>query len=172
LGQAGESSGGVIDTGETALVGVLVVVGVVGVILPVLPGLLLIWGAGLWWAIGDGGGAGHWLVFAVMSVLLVAGMSAKYVLPAKATSDRGAPFSTLAIGVVGAVAGFFLIPVLGVLVGFVLGVYLAEFVRLRDGSGAWRSTRTALIAIGIGLLVEFAAGLAMAFTWLAGLLVT
>lgn len=147
-------------------------VGIVGVILPVLPGLVLIWGAGLWWAIGDGGGVGHWIVFAVMSGLLVAGMSAKYILPAKATSEGGAPFGTLVIGVVGAVAGFFLIPVLGVLVGFVLGVYLAEFARLRDMWGAWRSTRTALIAIGIGLLVEFAAGLAMAFTWFVGVLVT
>jgi uncharacterized protein YqgC (DUF456 family) len=151
---------------------VLVVVGIVGVILPVLPGLLLIWAAGLWWAIGDGGGAGHWFVFAVMSVLLVGGLSAKYVLPAKATSDGGARFGTLAIGVVGAVAGFFLIPVLGVLVGFVVGVYLAEFARLRDARAAWRSTRTVLVAIGIGLLVELAAGLAMAFTWLAGVFLT
>lgn len=152
--------------------GALVVVGLVGVVLPVLPGLLVIWGAGLWWTIGDGGGAGHWVVLTVMSMLLAVGVLAKFVLPAKATADRGAPFSTLALGVVGAVAGFFLIPVLGALVGFVAGVYLAEYARLRDTRAAGLSTRTALVAIGIGLLVELAAGLLMAFTWFVGVIAT
>lgn len=79
---------------------------------------------------------------------------------------------TLVVGVAGAVAGFFLIPVLGLPVGFVVGVYLAELARLRDGRAAWRSTRTAVVAIGIGMLVELAAGLAMAFTLFLGVVAT
>lgn len=150
----------------------LIVVGLVGVVLPVLPGLAVIWGAGVWWTIGDGGGAGHWLVLTVMTVLLVVGVLAKFVLPAKATADRGAPFATLAIGVVCGVAGFFLVPVAGAVVGFVGGIYLAEYVRLRDARAAGTSTKAALVAIGIGLLVELAAGLLMALTWFVGVLAT
>jgi uncharacterized protein len=162
----------VISTSELVAVGVLIVVGLIGVVLPVLPGLLLIWGAGVWWTISDGGGAGHWVVLTLMTMLLVVGVLAKFVLPAKATADRGAPFTTLALGVVGAVAGFFLIPVLGALVGFVGGVYLAEYARLRDARAAGTSTRVALVAIGIGLLIELTAGLLMAFTWFVGVLAT
>jgi uncharacterized protein YqgC (DUF456 family) len=134
----------------------------------VLPGLILVWAAGLWWTIADGGGAGRWAVLAVMTLMLVAGMLAKYVLPARATVAGGAPWSTLAVGALGAVVGFFVIPVVGLIVGGIAGVYLAELVRLRDWRRAAATTRAALVAFGVGLLVELAAGLGMAITWFVG----
>lgn len=157
---------------EQFLVGILMLAGLVGILLPVVPGLLLIWGAGLWWAVADGGGPTRWTVLAAMSVLLVVGTVAKYVLPARSASARGAPLRTLAVGAVCAVIGFFVIPVVGVLVGGVLGIFLAEQVRLGDAGRAWQSTRAALVAIGVGLLVELAAGALMVALWLLGLLLT
>jgi uncharacterized protein YqgC (DUF456 family) len=154
------------------LVGVVMVAGVVGILLPILPGLLLIWAAGLWWTIADGGGPTRWTVLAVMTALLAVGTISKYVLPARSASARGAPLGTLAIGAVCAVVGFFLIPIIGVIVGGVLGIYLAEYVRLRDAGRAWDSTRAALVAIGIGLLIELTAGVLMFGTWLLGAWVT
>lgn len=154
------------------LVGLVMVVGIVGILLPVLPGLLLIWAAGLWWTIADGGGPARWTVLAVMTGLLAVGTVAKYVLPARSAAARGAPLGTLAIGAVGAVIGFFVIPVVGVIVGGVLGIYLAEYARLREPGPAWDSTRAALVAIGIGLLIELTAGVLMFGTWLLGVWVT
>ena len=154
------------------LVGVVMVVGIVGIVLPVLPGLLVIWAAGLWWTIADGGGPVRWTVLAVLTVLLAVGMVAKYVLPARSAAARGAPFSTLAIGVVGAVIGFFVIPIVGLIVGGVLGIYLAEYVRLRAPGPAWDSTRAALVAIGVGLLIELTAGVLMFGAWLLGVWAT
>jgi uncharacterized protein YqgC (DUF456 family) len=154
------------------LVGVVMVVGIVGIVLPVLPGLLLIWAAGLWWTIADGGGAARWTVLAVMTALLVVGTIAKYVLPARSAAARGAPIGTLVIGAVCAVIGFFVIPVIGVIVGGVLGIYLAEYARLREPRRAWDSTRAALVAIGIGLLIELTAGVLMFGVWLLGVWAT
>jgi uncharacterized protein len=154
------------------LVGLLMVAGIVGVLLPVLPGLLLIWAAGLWWTIADGGGPARWTVLAVMTALLAVGTVAKYVLPARSAAARGAPLGTLAFGAVCAVVGFFVIPVVGLIVGGVFGIYLAEWARLRDPGRAWDSTRAALVAIGIGLLIEFTAGVLMFGVWLLGVWVT
>jgi uncharacterized protein YqgC (DUF456 family) len=154
------------------LVGVVMVLGIVGILLPVLPGLLLIWAAGLWWTIADGGGATRWTVLAVLTALLVAGTVAKYVLPARSAAARGAPVSTLVVGALCAIVGFFVIPVIGLLVGGVLGIYLAEYARLRDGRRAWTSTRAALVAIGIGVLIELTAGVLMFGTWLLGVWAT
>jgi uncharacterized protein len=67
--------------------------------------------------------------------------------------------------------GFFVIPVVGLFVGFVLGVWLAEWARLRDPRRAWPSTKQALKAAGLSMLIELAAGLAIAAVWLAGLFV-
>ena len=157
---------------EQALVGVAMAVGVVGVVVPLLPGLLLIWAAGLWWTIADGGGPVRWAVFGVLIALLAAGTVAKYVLPARSASARGAPAGTLLAGAAGAVVGFFLIPVVGLVIGGVAGIYLAEWARLGDARRATGATGAALRAIGVGILVELTAGLAMVLTWLAGLLVT
>ena len=157
---------------EQLLVGLAMGAGLIGVLVPVVPGLLLIWAAGLWWTIADGGGAVRWTVLAVLTALLAVGTIAKYVLPARSAAARGAPVSTLAVGALGAVVGFFAIPVVGVPVGGVAGIYLAEYARLRDGRRAWGSTRAALVAIGVGLVVELTAGALMIGTWLAGLLVT
>jgi uncharacterized protein len=134
--------------------------------------LLLIWAAGLWWTIADGGGPARWAVFGVMTVLLAVGTTAKYVLPARRAAARGAPFITLVIGGIGAVIGFFVIPIVGLIVGFVLGIYLAEYVRLREVGRAWDSTRAALVAIGIGMLIELTAGLVMFAVWLTGVWIT
>ncbi len=69
-----------------------------------------------------------------------------------------------AIGIV----GFFVIPVLGLLIGFVGGIYIAERRRQGGHGAAWRSTRAALRASGLALLVELAGALLAATTWLIG----
>jgi uncharacterized protein YqgC (DUF456 family) len=154
------------------LVGLVMVVGIVGILLPVIPGLLLIWAAGLWWTVADGGGPVRWTIFAVITVLLAVGMTAKYVLPARRAAARGAPLATLVVGGIGAVVGFFVIPIIGLIVGGVLGIFLAEYVRLREAGRAWDSTRAALVAIGIGMLIELTAGLLMFGVWLLGVWIT
>jgi uncharacterized protein len=161
-----------LSDGSQTLVGLLMVAGIVGVLLPVLPGLLLILAAGLWWTIADGGGAARWTVFAVLVALFAVGTVVKYVLPARSAAARGAPFATLAVGALGAVVGFFVIPVVGLLIGGVAGIYLAEYVRLRDPGRAWVSTRAALVAIGVGMLVELTAAVLMFGVWLLGVWVT
>lgn len=158
------------SVGMQVVVGVLMLVGLVGVIAPVLPGLLIVLGAGLWWTIADGGG-GRWAVFALMVVLAGCGTVAKYVLPARATAGRGAPWTTLLIGAIGAVVGFFVIPVVGLIIGGLLGIYLAELVRLKDWRAALDSTWAALVGIGVGMLVELTAGVLAALTWLIAALV-
>jgi len=143
-------------------------VGRVGVLLPVLPGLLLVWIAGLVWTVADGGGALRWSAFAVLTGLAAAGTAAKYLLAGRAARTGGAPRRTLLFGMVGAVAGFFLLPVFGLLIGGVGGIYLAERQRLADARYAWRSTLGVLRAIGVGVLIELVAAVAMILVWLGG----
>ncbi len=160
------------SAGGEVLVGLVMLVGVVGVLVPVLPGLLLVWAAGLAWVWLDGGGVARVAVAVVLTVLLVGGGIAKYVLPARSATGAGAPRSTLVLGAAGATVGFVVVPVVGLVLGGVLAVYLAELRRLRDGSAAGRSTWAVLRAIGIGVLVELAAAVLMVGAWLAGVLLT
>ncbi len=143
-------------------------VGLVGVLLPVLPGLLLIWLAGLAWALLDGGGFARWAVFAVMSVVLLVGTVAKVALPARSARTSGAPRSTVLLGGLGAIVGFFVIPVVGLVVGGVGAIYLAELNRLGDRASAWRSTRAVLVGVGIGIVIELTSGVIAVAVWVVG----
>jgi uncharacterized protein len=81
----------------------------------------------------------------------------------------GVPNTALFAGGVLGLIGFFVIPVVGVLIGFVLGVYLVERVRLGAGR-AWPSTREAITAAGLAMLIEFTTSVAIAVVWIFGLL--
>jgi uncharacterized protein len=156
----------------TMLVGLAMVVGLLGVLVPGLPGTLLVLASGLAWAlwVADGG-SGRWVVVGVMAGLFVAGAVLKYALPGRRLSGQ-LPRSTLFLGAVGAVIGLVLLPPLGLLLGGVVGVYLAEARRLGPGEQARRSTVEVLKAVGLGILAELTAGVLMVATWLAGLAIT
>jgi uncharacterized protein len=162
------------DTGSTiTVVAVLaVVVGLIGIIIPVLPGLILCWAGVLLWAIFGDAGWGRWVVFAVATVFAVGGTVVKYALPGRNLKRAGVPNLSLFIGGLLGLVGFFAVPVVGLILGFILGVWIAERIRLNDGGAAWQSTKAALKATGLSMLIELAAGLAIAVTFVIGLFVT
>lgn len=157
-------------TGLEIAVAIAIVVGIAGVVIPVLPGTLLVGGAVLVWAIATGGTTA-WVVFGVVVALLVAGMAVKYAVPGKRLKADGIPNQTLLLGGVGAAVGFFAIPVVGVPIGFVVGIYLAELQRVGSDQ-AWPSTKAALRAVGVSMLIELTACTLAAAAWVAGVVAT
>ena len=152
------------------VVGLAVLVGLVGIIVPVLPGLLLVWAAVAVWSTERQDATG-WIVLAVVTALALAGTALKYLLPGRRMRSEGVPTQTMLAGGVLGLVGFFVVPVVGLFIGFVLGVYLAERRRLRQHDAAWASTIVALKAAGWSMLIELLTGLLMAGTWLTALLV-
>lgn len=158
------------ETDVLLLLALVMALGLVGVVIPVVPGLLIVALAAVAWASWEGG-AFAWAVLAVILVVLGAGTVTKYLLPGRTLKDAGAPWSTLLLGAVGAVVGFFAIPVVGLVIGGVSGVWLAELRRLRSGRSAWRSTWATLKAIGLGVLLELTAGVVGVAIWVVAVLV-
>lgn len=152
------------------LVGAAILVGLAGIVVPILPGSILILGAILVWATEDGSGAA-WIVFAVATVLLMTGAIVKYTIPGRSLKAVGVPNRSLFAGGLLGVLGFFVIPVVGLFVGFVLGIYLSERQRV-GGDLAWPTTRAALKAVGVSILIELAAALLAATAWLTGAVLT
>ncbi len=150
------------------LVGLAVAVGLVGIVVPGLPGSLLVAGAILVWALEVGTTTG-WAVFVAAGAFIVLGTVVKYAIPGRRMRRAGVPTSTLLLGALLGIVGFFVIPVIGIVVGFVLGIYLAELRRLGP-EPAWPATVSALKAVGLSILIEFVACLAAAGTWAVGLL--
>jgi uncharacterized protein len=140
---------------------VAVVVGVIGVVIPMLPGLLLCWAGIMVWAVFGGHGWLGWVVAVAVTIVLALGFGAKYLVPGRNLKRAGVSNVTLLLGGVGAIIGFFVIPVVGLVLGF---------ARQHDGARAWQSTKHALKAAGVAMLIELATALLMAGIWVAGLL--
>ena len=151
-------------------VAVAILVGLVGIVVPVLPGSLLVLGAILVWAV-DRGGAAAWTVLGVAAALIAAGTVVKYAVPGRRLRSSGVPTSTLVPGALGGLVGFFVVPVLGLVLGFVAGVYAAERRRLGSG-GAWPSTKAALRAVGLSIAIELLAAVLATAAWVVGLVLT
>lgn len=150
------------------LVAAVLVVGLVGLVVPVLPGLALMWAAVGVWALLDGGGTWRWTTFAVVTVLAAVGTVAGLAMTSKRASGAGAPAWVLLVGMVGAIVGFFTIPVLGLVVGAIGAIWLAELLRLKDPRVAWDTTWAALQGYGVGTVVQGLAGVAIVIVWAVG----
>jgi uncharacterized protein YqgC (DUF456 family) len=157
------------ETGVTVLVGIAIFVGIVGIVVPILPGAILSLAAILVWALVERSAIG-WVVFAIAVVLIGASQVVKYVVPERRLREAGVPRRSMFFGVLLGIVGFFVIPVVGMFVGFPIGVYLSELQRQRDHALAWTSTKHALRETGVSILIELVGTSLAAAVWLIAVL--
>ncbi len=146
------------------LVGVVILVGLAGIVLPILPGLALIVGAVLIWAVVEAT-AVAWGVFAICFGLGAVATVVKYLIPGRQLKESGVALSTMLIALFGAVIGFFVIPVVGAPIGFMVAIYLIQWNRMGRNE-AWPATLRTAGAIALSIGIELAGGLLIFGVWL------
>lgn len=152
---------------QNGLIALVMVVGTLGIVVPVLPGLPLVWAGALLWALIERSGPG-WLVLAVATTLYAAGLALEYLLPGRRLRSAGVGSRTILLALLVAAVGFFVVPVIGAPIGFVVTIYAVERVRLRTSARAWTATKHALHAVVLNIGIELATALAIMTTWLVG----
>lgn len=157
-------------SGVEVLAAVAIAVGLVGVVVPVLPGALLAWAAIVVWGISVGTATG-WAVVGAATAVIVVGQIVKYTIPGRGLREAGVPNRSVVVGGLLAIVGFFVVPVVGAVIGFVLGVYASEVQRVGTQT-AWPSTKAAVKAVGLSMLVELTSTLSAAVVWIVGLTIT
>jgi uncharacterized protein YqgC (DUF456 family) len=160
-----------VSTGGIILVALAIAVGIIGIVVPLLPGTLLVFAAIAVWAFLEGNPTG-WVTLGVVGGILGGTALIKYTWPVRRM--RAADVRTLSLVAGGAlgVVGFFVIPVLGLVIGFVLGVYLAELANRRDQRMAWASTKHALKGVALSVGVELVGALLATVVWGFGVYLT
>lgn len=146
-----------LDILVTILAGILFLVGLTGIVLPILPGSITILLTMLVWAIVIGGWT-SWVAFGFVAVFSIAGMAASYVMTGRNLKKAEVPNWPIVVGIVCGIIGIFVIPVLGLFIGFLVGLYGSELYRRRDAKLAWESSWVAIKTLGIGIAVELGLG--------------
>lgn len=159
------------SAGAELLVGLAIVIGLVGVVIPILPGTILIFAAILVWAFMTGTTAA-WVAFAFATFFLVVTGVIKYTWPGQRMRNAGVPNLSLIVGGLVGIVGFFVVPVIGLFLGFIAGTYAAELHRLRIHNNAWASTWHACKAVGLSMLIELLGALVASGVWLVAVFAT
>lgn len=147
------------------VVGVAIAVGIVGTIAPVLPGLWLIWAACLVYGLIAGFGTVGWIAMGVITVIATGATAAGFVLPQRGATGAGVSPLGQVLAFILAIAGFFIVPVVGAPIGFALGILVAALAQSRRLGPAWTMTLSTLKSMLLASGVQLAGGLAMALVW-------
>jgi len=150
-----------------ALVAAAMAVGVIGTVVPVVPGLALVWAAALVYGLGAGFGTVGVVAFIIITGLAIVGTVIAFVIPRRAAARGGAARVSMWFGALLALVGFFVVPVVGIVAGGVLGVFLGEVVRTGDAPAAWHTTAATIKGFGVASVLQVLVALAMVTTWVA-----
>ncbi|MFC9121258.1 DUF456 family protein, partial [Streptomyces sp. NPDC057067] len=90
--------------------------------------------------------------------------------PRRPRGGGGGPPRTLMAGGIAAIVGFFVVPVVGGILGYVGAVYGAERLRLGSRSAGWTSLRSVMRATGYSVLAELFCCLLVVGAWLGAVI--
>lgn len=148
------------------------IIGVLGSLIPVIPGTLIVWGTIILYALAERANGYESLdpftLIVVSLIAIVAGLSDIW-LPLLGAKSSGRSKRSVIFGFVGGIVGTFLIPIpiVGMLIGYVIGLFLGEYHKVRDGGEAIRAGMAGLATWGAATLVQTGGSLLMfvIFIW-------
>jgi uncharacterized protein YqgC (DUF456 family) len=142
------------------------IIGLLVVLVPVLPGLVIIWVAALGYGIAAGFGTLGWIMFAIITVLMIGGSFADNILMGTQAHKGGAPWWSILIALAAAIAGNFALPIIGGVLAALLALFLVELARRRDAKKALAATQGMLVGCGWAVVIRVIIGLVMIGLWL------
>ncbi|MEV7996463.1 DUF456 domain-containing protein [Streptomyces sp. NPDC086077] len=138
---------------QLLLAGLLMVAGLCGVLVPGVPGSWLVWAAVMWWALQDPQPTA-WFVLVGATVALFLAQVVRWALPPRRLRESDATPRMAVYAGLGSLVGFFVVPVVGAIPGFMAGIFLCERLRLGRHAEAWAAVRTAMRSGGSSVLAE------------------
>ena len=145
-------------------------VGLFGLIIPVFPGLTIMWIATLVYAIFQSVGnkmtGWDWAAFVFITLLTVGGNILDNVIIAAKMRDQFIPWSSILLAfAAGIIVSIFFTPLAG-LIAAPLGLFLAELQRLKNRDDALKSTKAYMIGWGWAFGARFIIGVTMIGSWM------
>ncbi len=154
-----------LDASIFGLTLVVMLIGLVGLLIPLFPGIVVIWLGALGYGLLVSFGTLGTIIFILITLLMLAGITVDNVLMGVGARRGGASWWSILLGMVAGIAGTLLAPPIGGLIAAPLTVFLLEYLRVGEWSKVITSMRGLATGWGLSFLVRFGIGLAMFFFW-------
>jgi uncharacterized protein len=141
------------------LVQFFMLVGLIGMVVPIYPGMLIMWLSALGYGIAAGFSTLGIVLFVIISLLALAGSLADNLLMGAGARKGGASWLSIFVALTAGIIGTFAFPPFGGLIAAPLAVLALEYYRLRD----WALARQAVFGMAKGWGLSVAARLVIGF---------
>ena len=142
------------------------IVGTAGLIVPVFPGLVINWIAILIYGIISGFGVKGWIIFGLVTILMIIGNVSDNVMMGKKAHESGASWYSIGTGYAASlVVSFFFTPLIG-LAAAPLGVFLVEFIRRKKWREALHAAWSLMVGWGWSIGIRITIGIVMIGLWM------
>ena len=143
----------------------LMLVGLFGLVVPVFPGVIIMWLAALGYGALKGFSTVGILIFILITILMIAGSLVDNFLMGAGARKGGASWLAIGIALVAGVIGTLVFPPFGGIIAAPLAILLLEYARVRDLNKAWLALRGLATGWGLSFVARFAIGLVIMGLW-------
>ena len=137
----------------------LLLLSLIGTIIPIIPGVLLMWVIVFIYAWVDGFTAVSTASFIIISLIALITDTSDICLTLFGAKKGGASVKSMLIGTVGAVVGSFIFPIIGTIAGYIAGLLLGEYWQHGDWEIAKKAGIGGLTGWGVATIIQFIGGL-------------
>lgn len=148
---------------------ILLIFGLIGLLIPIFPGLTVMWIGTLIYAVVQASiGAMtwvDWLLFVLITILMIGGNIGDNIIIAKHVRDKNVPWSSIIWAFIAGVGvSLVMTPIAGMLAA-PAGLYFAEWRRLRDKGQAFANTKAWMTGWGWSVAAKIGLGIVMIIFW-------
>ena len=144
---------------------IIMLVGLIGLVIPVFPGVTVMWLAALGYGVVTGFSALGIFLFVLITLLFITGTLADNFFMGAGARKGGASWITIGVALIAGVVGTIILPPFGGLIAAPLAVFMLEYVRLRDLRQSWLALRGLAAGWGLSFIARFGIGLLMMVLW-------
>ncbi len=154
-----------LDISIFGLVQFFMLVGLFGLVVPIFPGLVVMWLAALGYGLAKGFGTLGIVLFVLITLLMVGGSLADNLLMGVGARQGGASWWAILVAVIAGIVGTILFPPFGGIIAAPLAVLVLEFVRIGDWDKAWQAFRGLVKGFGLAYVIRLVIGIGIMGLW-------
>lgn len=156
---------GWLQTISFGLVQIFMLVGLFGLLVPIFPGLTVMWLSALGYGLIKGFNPTGIVLFIIITILMLLGNVVDNLLMGHGAHKSGATWASTIVALLAGVIFTVLLPPIGGIIAAPLAVLLLEYIRQKDWNKAFQALRGMASGWGLSFLARFGIGLVIMILW-------